>query len=564
MKPFSDTEPLAPSAPETPARPLRAPLVWILFPLVLGIIAAAATDLVAPFFLALLGLIFLALSLRLEAPGRWGAALLLGATALAWAWAEVRLTRAPPEWDQLPPREVFVLAQVESVSRGQTYPDYSYARLTLADVPALLAELEGQRAFATVRQRPEDPPLEEGGLYRLRGVLHSLTAAEARESDFVRSQRAQQVFFRLRQGRVLEEVEGPGALGRTLEATQQRWATWLTDAPPAHRTEARLLGAMMLGERSFLSEEQETAFLLSGTMHLFAISGLHVVIVALTLRRILQFLPLPPLAREVLVLSLLLVYVAVTGFAPSALRAFSMVAFHSAATQLGRASSAVPAVLASAVLVLVWQPGQLFSLGFQLSYSVVGGILLFGLPLAETLRLRWRLFRLRPRDDLRAWHHALRWLQERLLDSTCISLAATLASAPLIILHFQVWTPGAILLNAVLIPLATLVFAAGVLVILLHCLGLGLAGHFFAYGAWLVLIAMDRFVDAFSRIPGVFSIRQWHAPALAYLVGGGFLLGLWLLGEYAPRLPRRRLGEWLGGTAALLLALLWLGTGALP
>src|SRR5690606_31994265 len=128
-----------------------------------------------------------------------------------------------------------------------------------------------------------------------------------------------------------------------------------------------------------------------------------------------------------------------------------------------RQREALAALVASAVAVLLWQPQQLFTAGFQLSYAVVGAILLFGLPVAASLRGRIDLWNFVPERSLSRWRLWLRRVIRGIADTFSISLAATLGSAPLIIAHFGLLTPGALFLNMVLIPCASLAVMDGVL-----------------------------------------------------------------------------------------------------
>ena len=103
--------------------------------------------------------------------------------------------------------------------------------------------------------------------------------------------------------------------------------TLLAGAEDEDETRANLLVAMLLGKKSAIPAERKKQFVVAGAMHLFAISGLHVGIVAALLVFLLLFLPGPKWVETWVLLVLLFVYVEVTGGAPSARRAFVMIAF---------------------------------------------------------------------------------------------------------------------------------------------------------------------------------------------------------------------------------------------
>lgn len=107
---------------------------------------------------------------------------------------------------------------------------------------------------------------------------------------------------------------------------------------------------MPLGKKAAIPPDQKDRFILAGAMHLFAISGLHVAIVAGLFILLLRLLPAPRWAETTLVPTLLFLYVQITGGAPSAIRAFIMIAFWKASGLVGKRGGAFPALVASAVL----------------------------------------------------------------------------------------------------------------------------------------------------------------------------------------------------------------------
>lgn len=562
-KPSSDIDPagLGPPLRERLEIAPRAPLLWVLLGLIAGYVLASRAPFQPPspaLFVSAAGMLALAWWKR-ASRGFWGCAFLMAVALVAWIWARERQTQSPPVWESLPPREIVAEARMLEVYPGRTYPDRQYALVELEDVPALMSELEGQRAFASLKHDDAHPLLRSGEIHRLRGVLAPVEPEPG--NGFNQLLAARGAHFRIRQGAALARLQAPPAWRHQLEALGARWTGWLTAAPARHADEGRLLGAMLMGERTLLDPTQESAFLLSGTMHLFAISGLHVMLVALTLQQGLNLLRVPRRIGFVIVLCLLGLYVGATGFSPSAVRAASMMAFYWMAGILGRRPRPLPAVVASAVVVLLIQPSQLWEIGFQLSYSVVLGILLLGLPLSERWGARRTPFAFVLKEELKAWQRAVVAGRKRAIDSLCISFSATIASAPLIVLHFGVWTPGAIVLNAILVPLASLVVATGVLIVLSHTVGLAALGGLLLHGAWLLLLAMEAIVERATTVPGVYGERQWAGPGAAYLVLTIFLLGLLLLpesgrgGRLSPVMRH-------GLPVAWALFGLWLGTTA--
>lgn len=201
--------------------------------------------------------------------------------------------------------------------------------------------------------------------------------------------------------------------------------------------------AMTAGDRRGIGPGLRALYARSGLAHLLALSGLHAGLVFLLVNAALWWLPLlrrGHLIRCGAVVAAVWSFVAAAGWPPSAVRAAVMCT----ALQLARASSseytALNALAASGLGMLLWRPEWLFDVGFRLSFVAVAAILAWGVPLCR----RWRTGR--------------RWLDVP-RDAVVVGLAASLATAPLVSHHFGV-VP---LLGALVTPLALLPAAAVVL-----------------------------------------------------------------------------------------------------
>jgi len=450
------------------------------------------------------------------------------ALILAWAYGLGR-TPPPPEalWRDAPPREVLLDLEVirvfdrEAGSRFQS----GIARITNAAYPS--ETLAGERTGFFLYG--PNARIAHRARFRTRAVLYPIAASGDAEG-FEQFLLHNHVHFQLRQGAVLAVERTGNAWTRILQGRRDRFTEWLragsVDTP--HDLHGRAFAGMLLGRRNLLPETQRNRFLRSGVMHLFAISGLHIMAMALTVERALALARVPTRWRPVPGLLVLGLYVAITGSAPSAVRAFLMVVFFWSARGWERQHASLAALCASAVAVLLWQPQQLWSPGFQLSYSVVGSILLLGLPLARAWRERLRLFRDLPRENWSRWHERQERAVRRFLDLLAISWSATLGSAPLTAAYFGVITPGAVLLNMLLVPLAGLAVVNGFLVMLAGSAGLSFVGATLNRSAWVILSMMFGLIDGFLAVPGFFWEREL-APGLGRcLLPPLFVWLLWL------------------------------------
>ena len=147
----------------------------------------------------------------------------------------------------------------------------------------------------------------------------------------------------------------------------------LEDSPDV----AALINGMALGLRHETPDDIEEPFQQTGTLHLFAVAGLHVGIVAQLLWIIALLLRLPRKATAALIIPCLFFYSAITGFHVSSVRAATMAAVLLGGIFFDRPVLALNSLAGAALLILAVDPNQLFSSGFQLSFAVVGAILVF-------------------------------------------------------------------------------------------------------------------------------------------------------------------------------------------
>jgi len=229
--------------------------------------------------------------------------------------------------------------------------------------------------------------------------------------------------------------------------------------------QAQLLKALLLGYREALSTTLYQRFSLTGTLHIFAISGLHVGVLASILVAALKVLGLPKTIWGIFLIPALWIYVVATGMKPSALRAFTMAAVYFSAPLFGRRPDSVSAIALAAIILLIIHPLQITNPGFLLSFTVVSGIVMvhgyarrrlssfspsgWAVPLA-------RLNGPRPFD---AWVRGFGLL-------ALTSGAAWVFSAPLTAMFFNTLSPVALVGNLAVVPLTFLIVLTGSLALL--------------------------------------------------------------------------------------------------
>lgn len=200
--------------------------------------------------------------------------------------------------------------------------------------------------------------------------------------------------------------------------------------------EAELARGFVLGEDDGVDERTQEDFRRSGLSHLLAVSGENVTLLGLLALPLLGILGIPLRERLLWVLGLIAVYVPVAGAGPSIQRAGVMGALGLLATLGGRRSSRLYALALAAAVTLAIDPGVGADVGWQLSFAAVLGILLLASPLRQ-----WVVRHLGPGR----WRRAL-------AEGVAVTVAATLATAPLIAYHFETLSTTTLAANVLAMP----------------------------------------------------------------------------------------------------------------
>ncbi len=520
----------------------RAPVLWLLLPFMGGVIAGKNMPAAWPVGWWLGGAVFAAgLAVwRVSSRVVWPAALIVSLFLSGLVACELRRARLEA-WDALPPREVRVTVEIERLfpAAADGRKTSGLARITRA--APHLQEIVGQRVYFSLFNAGGGSAPARSSEVDVLGVLEALPyhAPPATFEGFLASAG---INFRLTRGRVIAETRAAGAYARFCEKALARFGGILSDGLERRPELAGSLRAMLLGQKHELSEEQRTQFQLSGTMHLFAISGLHIVVIALALHGVLGLLRLPRAVQVLVGVAALWLYVDITGASPSAVRAFWMIALTHATLVLRWPVNPVATLSFAALLALLLDPLQLFSASFILSYGIVAALLLLGLPLSEYWVEKHALFADLPKATWR-WHqHARDRLWRALLGAVALGLATTLVSTVCGVVFFQLFTPGGLLANLVLIPLSSLVVLAGFLSLVCGMDGVGVACVVFNHAAALVLACMEQGIAWMLKIPGFFWTVEFRAPWLGFATLG-VVLGAFAHG-YARQWTRGAGGFW--------------------
>jgi competence protein ComEC len=202
--------------------------------------------------------------------------------------------------------------------------------------------------------------------------------------------------------------------------------------------------ALLLGFKEELSDDIQAAYSETGAIHVLAVSGLHVGIIAMILRFILnQFYWKKRKSLKLLLIILpIWFYALFTGFTPSVIRATVMFTMLVYGLERNSQPNIYNILAASAFVLLFFEPYFLFSVGFQLSYAAVFGIVYFQPKLAI-----WYL----PENKIINYFWQL----------TMVSVAATLGTLPLTLYYFHQFPIWFWLSSAIVIPAAFVILILG-------------------------------------------------------------------------------------------------------
>jgi competence protein ComEC len=502
----------------------RAPLLWLAAPLMAGLAVGKIGNFLPVSCLLSIALLTAGLGVwaAWRAP-RWTTGLVSVALFLAGAASYALHRERIPAWEELPPREARLALQVERTFT-QKDPKKTSGLATVIRADAPVTDLLGQKIyFSLAVPVSRAAPLPSATITTI-GLLATLPRNPPAGSFDAYLANAG-MNFRFSRGRVLAEEQPANAYRRFCSVMAERFAVFLGRGVAEKRPESvAVLRAMVLGQQGELSPEQDELFLQSGTMHLFSISGMHVAVIAGGLQALLGLMRLPRTLQFTLGIAALWLYVDITGTAPSAVRAFIMVATVQSSFLLRVPGNPFAALTASALAIILVEPMQVFSASFQMSYGIVAALLLLGLPLAETWSDRGKIFRQLPKPTW-AWHHHLRdGLWRALLGSLGIGVAAMLVSAISGVLFFGLFTPGALLANLVLIPAGSFVIMAGFVSLLGGLLGLTPLSSLFNHAAVVLLISIDALVRGLVRLPGMWFPAQFTSAWTGPLTFAGLMV----------------------------------------
>ena len=267
--------------------------------------------------------------------------------------------------------------------------------------------------------------------------------------------------------------------------------------------------ALILGDKSLLDNEIRSAFTATGSMHILAVSGLHIGLILQLLLAIVK-LGAKWIKRSTAILFVILLlwfYALMTGFSPSVIRAVFMFSVLTWTQWKGLQASSINTLFFTAFVIVLWKPMYLFDIGFQLSYLAMLGIFLFYQKIAGI------------------WNPSNKILYY-LWEGTSIGFAAQVTTTPLTLYYFHQFPNYFAIANLGLMGLSSIVLSAGIFILVTQKIPIlgKLNGLILLYSVcW-----MFRFIQWIETWPGAlvygFDLPIIFAPILLF-VASVLLLG---------------------------------------
>lgn len=273
--------------------------------------------------------------------------------------------------------------------------------------------------------------------------------------------------------------------------------------------QAGLMNGMLIGYREGLSDEVQEAFSNAGLTHIMAVSGANVAFLVLPLAFLLKLFRLRKALANLLIMALLVLFVFVTGFEPSVLRAVIMAIILLLSGIIYREPDTYAAIALSCLLLLMVNPCMLFNVGFQLSYAATLSIVMLYKNIKKLI----------------SWRFMPGWIS----DVLAATVAAQLGVLPITLVSFNKVSVIAILPNLLAVPMLEVITILGTLMALLGQFSLVIS-QVIGYLCCVLLSIVLLITKLASDVP--FAVLKTVTPPIIAAVA--YYITVWFLLWYKP------------------------------
>jgi len=241
------------------------------------------------------------------------------------------------------------------------------------------------------------------------------------------------------------------------EWIRQQLTRDLEDSPQV----SGLVTSLVLGMRNDTPDDLRALFQETGTVHLFAVSGLTVAMLTLFLVQLTKMLGIPRGLSVICIVLLLCGYAFVTGLATSTVRATIMASVLLAGTLFDRPAVTYNSFGAAALLILCFDTNQLFLTGFQFSFGVVFFVIWLTDKVKRRIDPLGQPDSFLPRTLWTRSQRAQSWVWGKVSEGVSVSLVAWIGSLPFSAGYFHLFSPGSVIANLLAVPLSFVVLGLG-------------------------------------------------------------------------------------------------------
>ncbi len=202
--------------------------------------------------------------------------------------------------------------------------------------------------------------------------------------------------------------------------------------------EFALAYGLLTGNAEYMDFQTITSFRNAGVAHIFAVSGLHIGFLATSLSFLLSKLKVKKSIKACIIIPVLFFYAGVCGFSSSSIRASIMCAVMLLSRIMGEKYDGISSMGTAGVIILLYNPAELFCVGFQLSFATVMGILLLANKIAD----------------------AIKFLPRKIAQALGVTISALLMSIPISLNAFNQFSIIAIVANLIFVPIVGIIYNA--------------------------------------------------------------------------------------------------------
>ncbi|NLL04266.1 MAG: DNA internalization-related competence protein ComEC/Rec2 [Clostridiaceae bacterium] len=211
--------------------------------------------------------------------------------------------------------------------------------------------------------------------------------------------------------------------------------------------QAGLLNGMLIGYKQDLSEEVQEAFSISGLSHIMAVSGSNVGFIVLPLVFLFKKLKIRQKYANIAIIVVLILFILVTGFEPSVLRAVIMAIVILIGQMIWRDTEIFTSISFAALVLLLYNPGILFNIGFQLSFAATISLVLFYKNLKQML--------------------SFKFIPSFIVDVLAATISAQIGVLPITVFYFNTVSVVSIISNLLVVPVVEFITILGSLMAIL-------------------------------------------------------------------------------------------------